>query len=117
RRPNVLDADAMGALLELPADAPLATRDKALLELTYSSALRVSELVALRWTDIDLDEGLVRVLGKGGKTRVVPVGRAAREALAAWRAESAPASREAPLFPGRSGATLSVRAVQARFKH
>ena len=115
--PNVLDADAMGALLELPSDAPLAARDRALLELAYSSALRVSELVALRWHDVDLDEGLVRVLGKGGKTRVVPVGAAAREALAAWRSESTPSTREAPLFPGRGGRTLSVRAVQARCKH
>jgi len=112
--PNVLDADAMGALLELPSDAPLAARDRALLELAYSSALRVSELVALRWHDVDLDEGLVRVLGKGGKTRVVPVGAAARTALAAWRTQSAPAARDAPLFPGRGGRTLLTSRTAAR---
>ena len=115
--PNVLDADAMGAMLDLPADAPLAARDRALLELAYSSALRVSELVSLRWSAIDLDGGLVRVLGKGSKTREVPVGAAAREALIAWRDESAPADRESWVFPGRGGAALSVRAVQARCKH
>src|SRR5436190_22371100 len=85
--PNVLDADEMGAFLALPEDAPLATRDRAMLELFYSSALRLSELCALAWDALDLEQGLVRVTGKGGRTRVVPVGGPARAALAAWRAE------------------------------
>ena len=111
--PNVLDADEVGAFLELP-DAPLAARDRALLELFYSSALRVSELCSLGWEQLDLEQGLVRVVGKGSRTRIVPVGRRAREALAAWRKESGGVAGQ-PLFPGRAG-PLTVRAVQARLK-
>ena len=87
--PHVLDADEVGALMDaVPAGATLATRDRAMLELFYSSALRLSELCGLRWQDLDLDEGMVRVLGKGAKTRLVPVGRMARDALQAWHAEN-----------------------------
>jgi len=118
RLPNVLDADEMSAFLELPADAPLATRDRAMLELFYSSALRLSELCGLRWGDIDLDDAVVRVLGKGAKTRIVPVGRMARTALAAWRSERVLAPQISDfVFPGRGGASISPRAVQARLKH
>jgi integrase/recombinase XerC len=114
--PNVLDADEMGAFLELPEGAPLATRDRAMLELFYSSALRLSELCALRWDALDLEQGLVRVTGKGGRTRVVPVGTQARAALVAWRDERQP-GRDAPIFPGRDGGAISPRAVQLRLKH
>jgi len=113
--PQVLDADEMGRLVEVPTDGPLGLRDRAMLELFYSSGLRLSELCGLRWGALDLDESLVRVDGKGGKTRIVPVGRFAREALQAWRAQSA-ASAEAPVFPGRGGAPISSRAVQLRLK-
>jgi len=113
--PNVLDADEMGAFLALPDDAPLSVRDRAMFELFYSSALRLSELCALRWFDLDAHEGLVRVLGKGNKTRIVPVGGPALEALAAWRRESG-GHDEAPVFPGRDGGPISHRAVQARLK-
>ncbi|MDP1699270.1 MAG: tyrosine recombinase XerC [Xanthomonadaceae bacterium] len=113
--PQVLDADEMGRLVEVPTDGPLGLRDRAMLELFYSSGLRLSELCGLRWGALDLDESLVRVDGKGGKTRIVPVGRFAREALQAWRAQSA-ASTEAPVFPGRGGAPISSRAVQLRLK-
>lgn len=113
--PQVLDADEMGRLVEVPTDGPLGLRDRAMLELFYSSGLRLSELCGLRWGALDLDESLVRVEGKGGKTRIVPVGRFAREALQAWRAQSA-ASAEAPVFPGRGGAPISSRAVQLRLK-
>ena len=113
--PNVLDADEMGAFLALPEDAPLATRDRAMLELFYSSALRLSELCALAWDALDLEQGLVRVTGKGGRTRVVPVGGPARAALAAWRAER-PAEPGDPVFPGRDGGPISPRAVQSRLK-
>ncbi|HET9485049.1 MAG TPA: tyrosine recombinase XerC [Xanthomonadales bacterium] len=111
--PNVLDADEVGALLELPDDAPLAARDRALLELFYSSALRLSELRALRWTELDLEQGLVRVLGKGGKTRIGPVGRKALAALLAWKATD-PVAPDF-VFPGRNG-PISARAVQQRLK-
>ena len=79
--PQVLDADEMGQLVEVPDDAPLGLRDRAMMELFYSSGLRVSELCALRWGDLDLAGGEVRVLGKGRKTRIVPVGRHARKEI------------------------------------
>ena len=117
RLPNALDADRTGALVELEGDDPLSLRDRAMLELTYSSGLRLSELCALAVMDVDLEGGLVKVLGKGRKVRVVPVGRHAREAIRAWlevRAELAGAD-ESALFVSRRGRRISARAVQARF--
>jgi integrase/recombinase XerC len=113
--PQVLDVDEAVQLVEVPTDAPLGQRDRALLELLYSSGLRVSELCALRWHDLDLDEGQVTVLGKGSKQRVVPVGSHARAALAAWRTESS-AKADAPVFPGRGGKPITPRAVQLRLR-
>lgn len=114
--PQVLDPDEMTRLVEVPTDAPLGLRDRAMLELFYSSGLRLSELCHLRWSALDLHENLVRVDGKGGKTRLVPVGRYANDALRAWHAESG-AGTDAPVFPGRHGAPISTRAVQLRLKH
>lgn len=118
RLPRVLDADAMAAFLDGigeadggDGDAGRAARDRALFELAYSSGLRVSELVAARWRDADAGLTELRVTGKGGKTRLVPVGAAARAALAAWRRLSGGGEF---IFPGRAGGHLSVRAVQAR---
>src|SRR5690606_2243269 len=111
RLPQVLDPDEARTLVEVPAEAPLGLRDRAMLELFYSSGLRLSELCALRWRDLHLDDGLVNVLGKGGRERIVPVGSFAREALREWRAESRGAD-DAPVFPGRGGRHISPRAVQ-----
>ena len=113
--PQELDADEMGQLVEVPVDAPLGLRDRAMMELFYSSGLRVSELCALRWGDLDLAGGEVRVLGKGRKTRIVPVGRHAREALVAYLAVE-PAPPSAPVFPGRGAGPISARAVQKRVR-
>jgi integrase/recombinase XerC len=113
--PQVLDADEMAQLVQVEGEAPLERRDRALLELFYSSGLRLSELCGLRWRDLDLAEALVRVRGKGDKTRIVPVGRHAREALHAWHA-LAGGGPDAPVFPGRAGRPLSPRAVQQRVK-
>ena len=112
--PQVLDVDEASRLVEVPTDVPLGLRDRALLELFYSSGLRLSELCALRWRDLDLAEGLVSVLGKGRKQRSVPVGSHARAALAAWRADR-PADADAPVFPGRNG-PITPRAVQLRLR-
>jgi len=112
--PQVLDADEVKVLVEVPTDVPLGLRDRALLELFYSSGLRLSELCALRWGDLDLDEGLVTVLGKGSKQRSVPLGSFARAALAEWRASTG-AGRGAPVFPGRNG-PITPRAVQYRLR-
>ncbi len=113
--PQVLDVDEAVQLVELPTDAPLGVRDRAILELFYSSGLRLSELCALRWRDLDLADGLVTVLGKGGKQRSVPVGSHARKALDDWRGESQ-GQPDAPVFPGRGGATITPRAVQIRLQ-
>ena len=117
RLPNALDTDRTGALVELDGEDPLSLRDRAMLELTYSSGLRLSELCALAVADVDLEGGLVKVLGKGRKVRVVPVGRHARDAIRAWlgmRAELA-GPGESALFVSRRGRRISARTVQARF--
>lgn len=113
--PQVLDVDEAVQLVELPTDAPLGLRDRALLELFYSSGLRLSEVCALRWRDLDFDGGLVTVLGKGSKQRIVPVGSHARNALQAWREDSA-GSPDGFVFPGRGGAQISARTIQLRMK-
>ncbi|RXQ98750.1 tyrosine recombinase XerC [Pseudoxanthomonas composti] len=113
--PQVLDADEAVRLVEVDPDAPLGLRDRAMLELFYSSGLRLSELCLLRWRDLDLGAGLVNVLGKGNKERIVPVGRHACQALLAWKQDGAP-TQEAFVFPGRGGGPLSQRAVQLRMK-
>ncbi|KQX97685.1 recombinase XerC [Rhodanobacter sp. Root480] len=111
--PQVLDVDEAGALVETDSGGKLAVRDRAMLELFYSSGLRLSELVNLRWIDLDLDGGEVRVLGKGSKTRVVPVGRPAITALRALgAAEGMPP--DSPIFRGRGGAPINPRTVQLR---
>ena len=113
--PQVLDADEMTRLVEVPTDGPLGLRDRAMLELFYSSGLRLSELCGLRWRQLDLAEGLVSVVGKGNKGRIVPVGSHALAALADWKQASS-GLPEAPVFPGRGGAPISPRAVQLRLR-
>lgn len=113
--PQVLDVDQMQALVEVPTDSTLGLRDRAMLELFYSSGLRLSELCALRWQGLDLADGLVRVDGKGGKTRLVPLGSHARRALGEWRASTGAVATD-PVFPGRGGAPITPRAVQIRLR-
>lgn len=113
--PQVLDVDEAAALVETDSGGKLALRDRAMLELFYSSGLRLSELVGLRWLDLDLDGGEVRVLGKGSKTRIVPVGRHAMSALRALGAEQG-MTPDSPVFRGRGGAPISPRAIQLRMK-
>ena len=123
RLPEVLPEEEVAALVEAPALAePLTLRDRALLELLYSSGLRVSELVGLDVDGVDLAEGLVRVLGKGSKERVVPVGRPARAAVARWLEEGRPvvaagtaaARGGSALFLNHRGGRLSARSVARR---
>ncbi|MGX5673408.1 tyrosine recombinase XerC [Thermomonas fusca] len=113
--PQVLDVDEAVQLVQLPTDAPLGLRDRALLELFYSSGLRLSEVCMLRWGDLDFEAGLVTVLGKGSKQRIVPVGSHARRALLDWR-EATAGTSTGFVFPGRSGARISARAIQLRIK-
>lgn len=115
--PEVLDADEMSRLLDTRSKETLAVRDIAMMELVYSSGLRLAELVGLDLIDLDLADAQVRITGKGRKVRIVPIGRGALKALRAWlkhRAELA-ATDEQACFLGRSGRRLGARAVQKRF--
>jgi integrase/recombinase XerC len=116
RLPDTLDADQMGRLLAFRVDDSLSARDKAMMELFYSSGLRLAELTGLHVAAVDLADRTVRVLGKGNKTRIVPVGRQAVDALKAWLKERAGLAKPGveALFVGQSGRPLSVRAVQLR---
>ncbi len=113
--PQVLDADEMGALLEFPTDDAEAVHDRAMLELLYSSGLRVAEIVSLRWRDLDAVDGMLRVTGKGSKTRIVPVGRQALDALAALRAQDRGGDDDL-ILRGRNGRPLSTNGVRTRLK-
>jgi integrase/recombinase XerC len=116
RLPRTLDADQMGKLLEIPGDDPLSRRDRAIMELFYSSGLRLSELCALTLVDLDLADRTVRVTGKGGKTRILPVGARAITALREWLAERASFAKNAgtALFVGANGRSVSPRTIQTR---
>jgi integrase/recombinase XerC len=116
RLPSALSPDEATQLVEIVADDPLSLRDRAILELAYSSGLRLSELATLDVARVDLDAGEARVTGKGAKERIVPVGRAALDAIRAWlvarKALAAPG--EAALFVARGGGRLSPRAIEKR---
>lgn len=114
--PEVLDVDQVLALLDIPEENELAARDRAMLELFYASGLRVSELAGLTWNRLDLAEGMVRVLGKGRRERVVPVGRHAVRALENWRRIHASTAglEEQRVFTSLKGRPLGVRAIQKR---
>jgi integrase/recombinase XerC len=119
RLPGTLDVDQINQLLETPSGDALALRDRAIMELFYSSGLRLAELVGLSLTDVDLADRTVRVLGKGSKTRIVPVGRKAVEAIRTWLRERAALADidETALFVGKSGERLKPRAIQLRIAH
>ena len=119
RLPGTLDVDQISQLLLAPGDDALAVRDRAIMELFYSSGLRLAELTGLSLGDVDLADRTVRVLGKGAKTRIVPVGRKACEALRAWLRERVTLAgiEETALFVGRNGQRLKARAVQLRIAY
>jgi integrase/recombinase XerC len=116
RLPETLDADQMASLLQIPAGDVFVTRDRAIMELLYSSGLRLAELVGLNVDGLHLPDRTVTVLGKGRKERIVPVGTEARGALKQWLKERTGIAKpgETALFVGRGGERLSKRAVQAR---
>jgi integrase/recombinase XerC len=114
RLPKILDVDQVAGLLSAHPDNELEIRDLAMFELFYSSGLRVSELVGLNVTDIDLYDGFVLVrLGKGGKQRQIPVGRKAMEAIRAWL-NCRPDSEADALFLSKNRSRLGIRSVQQR---
>lgn len=117
--PKNLDVDRAAALFATnSADAtPIELRDKAILELLYGSGLRLAELVAATYQDLNFSEGLIRVTGKGNKQREVPLGRLCIDAIQAYlRHRDQPLEPDAPLFVSRSGKAIRPRTVQARIK-
>jgi len=118
RLPHALSPDEAGRLMEVAGDDALALRDRAMLELLYSSGLRLSELTALALEDVSFRDATVRVAGKGAKTRIVPVGSYALAALRAWLRERERFARagEQAMFVARNGAPLSARSVQLRLQ-
>ncbi|MGH8193793.1 MAG: tyrosine recombinase XerC [Woeseiaceae bacterium] len=119
RLPANLDADRMARLLDIKGEGPVVSRDRAMLELLYSSGLRLAELTGLDRASVDMTDCTVRVTGKGSKQRIVPVGRYAMQALRDWQA-ARPAlagASETALFVSIRGTRLSPRSVQARVDH
>jgi integrase/recombinase XerC len=117
--PETLDADSVTRLLSFPANTTLAIRDKAMLELFYSSGLRLSELAALTWAQVDMTGGMLMVTGKGKKSRMVPFGRSAAQALVEWRkvrGEFAPLVEPA-IFVSRAGKPIATRTIQSRVRY
>jgi integrase/recombinase XerC len=117
--PATLDVDSVIQLLEIPTTTPLAIRDKAIMEMFYSSGLRLSELAGLGWDRLDLAAGMITVLGKGNRTRMVPLGSKAIEALVAWRKVRGQFAsfEENHIFVSRNGNPISPRTIQARIRH
>lgn len=116
--PATLDADQLCSLLNTGDDDPLAVRDKAMVELFYSSGLRLAELVGVDIGDIDLDDATLKVTGKGAKARVIPVGVKAREAIHEWLVlrSGYPAVDPNALFISRRGTRIHPRTVQQRLQ-
>lgn len=117
--PDTLDVDTLVRLLEIDESDALAVRDRAMMELLYSSGLRLSELVGLNTQDLVSGEDRIKVIGKGNKERYVPVGRTALQALRAWlvhRGELAELSEDA-LFVSKRGTRINPRTVQTRLNH
>lgn len=117
--PQTLDVDQTARLLEIPGDDDDAVRDRAIMELMYSSGLRLAELIGLDCHDVDMTDATVRVTGKGAKTRVLPIGRKAHAALQAWllrRHLQKGAAGTTALFLGRGGRRIAARTVQERLR-
>ena len=116
RLPRVADVDQLNHLLDGQPDDPLEVRDLCMFELMYSSGLRLAELAGLDLDAVDLRGGEVRVLGKGGKERLLPVGQKAVAAIQAWLPLRAALANdgETALFVSQRGERLSHRSIQAR---
>jgi integrase/recombinase XerC len=116
RLPATLDPDQMAKLLSFRADETLDVRDKAIMELFYSSGLRLSELTGLNLTDVDLRDRTISVIGKGNKARILPVGKHAVDALSAWLLQRASLAKSdaTAVFVGIGGRRISPRVVQQR---
>jgi integrase/recombinase XerC len=116
RLPKTLDADQVDVYLRIQGQGPLDIRDQAMAELFYSSGLRLSELAGVDLGDIDLASQLVTVTGKGRKTRTLPVGEQARNAIRAWLAVRPEIEAEQAMFTSTRGSRISVRNIQSRLR-
>nr|WP_199066889.1 tyrosine recombinase XerC [Chromobacterium sp. ASV5] len=115
--PKALPVDGAAALLDrIEADDELSVRDRALFELIYGCGLRLSEAVGLNLDNVDFSDDLIRVHGKGGKTRLLPLGATARDWLQRWLALRPATNDEAALFLGRHGRRLGGRQVEKRLR-
>lgn len=116
--PQALSPDEASRMVDLPTDSNESIRDKAIFELFYSSGLRLAELVNLDPPQLDMTAGEIRIIGKGNKARIVPLGQYAISALQAWLAvrEQMAKADEPALFVGSRGQRISPRVVQLRMK-
>ena len=116
--PKALSPDEATRLVSIAGDDKLAVRDRAIFEMFYSSGLRLSELTSLKTGDVSFADATVRVTGKGSKTRVIPVGSHALQALRQWMTARAALAKpgEPALFLSQHGAGITPRAIQQRLK-
>ena len=114
--PVTLDVDQMDRLLSMAGNEPLVLRDRAIMELFYSSGLRLAELGSLDIHDLDCQDSMLEVTGKGNKTRRLPVGRMAMQALVQWLGVRNQLAKpdQAALFVSQRGTRLSLRSIQSR---
>lgn len=119
RLPETLTIEQANQLVSVCGDDIFSVRDRAMLELFYSSGVRLSELSGLDLTDLDLDQRLMKVTGKGAKDRIVPMGSKAAQALREWllRRHEVAGIPERAVFVTRSGNRISGRSIQKRIAH
>ena len=119
RLPQTLDIEQIDRLLDIPSDDFIGSRDKAILELFYSSGLRLAELARLTLADADLHGAILTVLGKGNKTRIVPIGSKAVSAINNWLLHRSTiiAADASALFLTKQGRAISHRNIQLRVNH
>lgn len=116
--PNALSPDETVQLLSFSADSFINARDSAMFELFYSSGLRLAELASLKPVALDLHEGTIRVIGKGNKTRIVPVGSKATQAIITWldQRKTLIKPEVSALFISKYGQAISARTISHRLK-
>ena len=118
--PSALDPEIVAKLLDFEITDAISARDKAMLELSYSSGLRLSELANLDIGDIDIADGSVHVIGKGNKARKVPVGKVALKAVTTWlnwRSKLCRNPSEMAIFISKRGQRIHQRTIESRLDH
>lgn len=119
--PVVVYPEDVERLVKAPGNSPAGLRDRALMELLYASGTRISEAVGLDLRDVDLDTGFIRVMGKGSRERLAPIGRFARDALDRYLQQGRPVLAGRPgadpqaLFLNQRGGRLTARGARKRF--